>query len=107
MTPATLLVELAEKMGLLAAAALLAVLFPPLRNRLLGVGQRVDKLAAVGLGLGLSVWGAMLGLHVAGEDINVRAIGILIAAILGGWKSGLLAGLGGGLFYAFQVDAET
>ena len=33
MTPATLLVELAEKMGLLAAAALVAVLFPPLRNR--------------------------------------------------------------------------
>ncbi|MDQ3032208.1 MAG: histidine kinase [Myxococcota bacterium] len=107
MTPATLLVELAEKMGLLAAAALLAVLFPPLRNRLLGVGRRVDKLAAVVLGLGLSVWGAMLGLQVAGEDINVRAIGILIAAILGGWKAGLLAGLGGGLFYAFQVDGQT
>lgn len=107
MTPATLLVELAEKMGLLAAAALVAVLFPPLRNRLLGVGRRADKLAAVVLGLGLSVWGAMLGLHVAGEDINVRAIGILIAAILGGWKAGLLAGLGGGLFYAFQVDPQT
>ncbi len=107
MTPATLLATLAEKMGLLAAAALLAVLFPPLRNRLLGVGRRVDKLAAVGLGLGLSVWGAMLGLHVAGEDINVRAIGILIAAILGGWKAGLMTGIGGGLFYAFQVDAET
>ena len=73
MTPATLLVELAEKMGLLAAAALLAVLIPALRNRLLGVGRRVDKLAAVVLGLGLSAWGAMLGLHVAGEDINVRA----------------------------------
>ncbi|AKF05445.1 sensor histidine kinase [Sandaracinus amylolyticus] len=107
MTPPTLLVELAEKMGLLAAAALVAVLFPPLRNRLLGVGRRVDKLAAVGLGFGLSVWGATLGLHVAGEDINVRAIGILIAAILGGWKAGLLAGLGGGLFYAFQVDPQT
>lgn len=107
MTPATLLVELAEKMGLLAAAALVAVLFPPLRNRLLGVGRRVDKLAAVALGLGLSMWGAMLGLSVAGEDINVRAIGILIAAILGGWKAGLLAGVGGGLFYAFHVDPQT
>ena len=107
MTPATLLVELAEKMGLLAAAALLAVLIPALRNRLLGVGRRVDKLAAVVLGLGLSAWGAMLGLHVAGEDINVRAIGVLIAAILGGWKAGALAGLGGGLFYASQVDAQT
>ena len=104
---ATLLVELAEKMGLLAAAALVAVLFPPLRNRLLGVGRRADKLAAVGLGLGLAAWGAMLGLHVGGEHINVRAIGVLIAAILGGWKAGALAGLGGGLFYATLVDHET
>ena len=103
----TLLVELAEKMGLLAAAALVAVLFPPLRNRLLGVGQRKDKLAALGLGLGLSIWGAMLGIEVMGEDMNVRAIGVLIAAILGGYKAGALAGLGGGLFYASHSDAET
>ncbi|HHH28457.1 MAG TPA: hypothetical protein ENK57_08945 [Polyangiaceae bacterium] len=105
--PAALLVELAEKMGLLAAAALVAVLIPPLRNRLLGVGQRRDKLAAVALGLVLAAWGAMLGLDVGGEHINVRAIGVLIAAILGGWKAGALAGLGGGLFYAALVDAET
>ncbi|MCZ7677300.1 MAG: hypothetical protein M5U28_00370 [Sandaracinaceae bacterium] len=85
---ATLLIELTEKMGLLAAAALVAVLFPPLRNRLLGLGRRRDKLAAVVLGLGLSAWGAMLGLSVGGEHINVRAIGVLIAAILGGWKAG-------------------
>lgn len=104
---ATLLIELTEKMGLLAAAALVAVLFPPLRNRLLGLGRRRDKLAAVVLGLGLSAWGAMLGLSVGGEHINVRAIGVLIAAILGGWKAGALAGLGGGLFYAGLVDAET
>jgi len=107
MSAATILIELAEKMGLLAAAALVAVLFPPLRNRLLGVGRRQDKLAAVVLGLGLSIWGAMLGFEVRGEHINVRAIGVLIAAILGGTKSGLLAGLGGGLFYAAVSDDET
>lgn len=104
---ATLLIELAEKMGLLAAAALVAVLFPPLRNRILGVGRRRDKLAAVALGLGLAAWGALLGFHVGGEHINVRAIGVLIAALLGGWKAGALAGLGGGLFYATLVDHET
>ncbi len=107
MTPATLLIELAEKMGLLAAAALLAVLIPPLRNRILGVGQRRDKLAAVALGLGLSAWGAHLGLQAFGDDVNVRAIGIFIAAILGGWKAGLLAGVGAGVFYASLTDGET
>ena len=52
-------------------------------------------IGAMVLGLGLAAWGAMLGLHVGGEHVNVRAIGVLIAAILGGWKAGGLAGLGG------------
>lgn len=99
-----LILELAEKMGLLAAAALVAVLFPPLRNRIFGVGQRRDKLAAVALGTLLSIWGATLGFEVMGEHMNVRAIGVLIAAILGGWKAGALAGIGGGLFSAMQAD---
>ena len=107
MSPDVMLVELAEKMGLLAAAALVAVLYPPLRKRLLGGGQRSDKLAAALFGLALSIWGANLGFRFANEHFNVRAIGVLIAAILGGWKAGLIAGLGGGLFYATQVDEET
>ena len=102
-----MLVELAEKMGLLAAAALVAVLYPPLRKRLLGGGERSDKLAAALFGLALSIWGANLGFRFANEHFNVRAIGVLIAAILGGWKAGLIAGFGGGLFYATQVDEET
>lgn len=106
MTPATLLIELAEKMALIAAAALLAVLFPPLRKRLLGLGQRSDKLAALVLGLGLSCWGSFLGLSVLGTDINVRAIGIFIAALLGGLKVGLAAGVGAGLFSAWLSAQE-
>ena len=102
-----MLVELAEKMGLLAAAALLAVLYPPLRKRVLGEGDRKDKLAAALFGLVLSIWGALLGFEVSGEHFNVRAIGVLIAALLGGPKAGLLAGFGGGLFYASRVDLET
>lgn len=102
-----MLVELAEKMGLLAAAALVAVLYPPLRKRVLGEGDRRDKLAAALFGLVLSMWGALLGFDVAGESFNVRAIGILVAAWLGGPKAGILAGVGGGLFYASRVDAQT
>jgi len=102
-----MLVELAEKMSLLAAAALVAVLFPPLRKRILGGGDRRDKLAAAIFGLVLSVWGALLGLEISGEHFNVRAIGVFIAALLGGPKAGLIAGLGGGLFYASRVDHET
>jgi LytS/YehU family sensor histidine kinase len=107
MAPTTMLVELAEKMGLLAAAALVAVLYPPLRKRVLGEGDRKDKLAAALFGLVLSIWGALLGFEVSGEHFNVRAIGVLVAALLGGPKAGLIAGLGGGLFYASRVDAET
>ena len=106
-TPGTLLIELAEKMGLLAAAALVAVLFPPLRNRVLGVGQRVDKAAGMLLGMALAIWGSMLGIEIDGEHINVRAIGVIIAAVLGGRKAGALAGLVGGLFSAAHTDAQT
>lgn len=102
-----LIAELAEKMGLIAAAALVAVLFPPLRKRLLGLGQRRDKAVALVFGLALSVWGAAIGLEVLGENINVRAIGIFIAAILGGFKAGLAAGIGGGVFAAVFVSPEA
>lgn len=107
MTPGTLLIELAEKMSLLAAAALVAVLFPPLRNRLLGVGRRVDKAAGMILGIALAIWGSMLGITIDGEHINVRAIGVIIAAILGGRKAGALAGLVGGVFSAALGDDQT
>ena len=94
----TMLVELAEKMGLLAAAALLVVLVPPLRARLLGTGPvRGRRTAAALFGLLLSIWGAMLGLEVSGEHFNVRAIGVLLAAFLGGPLAGLAAGLGAGI----------
>lgn len=99
-----LLIELAEKIGLLATAALVAVLVPPLRNRLLGVGQRRDKLVALLLGVALSLWGAKLGQHWLGENINVRAIGIFMAAVLGGRKAGATAGLCAGLFFVARVE---
>lgn len=101
------LFALAEKMGLLAAAALVAVLFPPLRSRVLGVGRRRDKVAGLLLGLGLAIWGTTLGFYVGKEHINVRAIGVIIAGILGGRKAGALAGLAGGLFYAARAERGT
>ena len=110
MSTLELLVALTEKMALLAAAAVFAVLFPPLRKRLLGLGQAGesrDRAFGMLFGTGLSVWGTNLGLEVRGEHINVRAIGVMIAAILGGRKAGALAGLCSGIFMASRVDDQT
>jgi LytS/YehU family sensor histidine kinase len=108
MSTLELLVALTEKMALLAAAALFAVLFPPLRKRLLGqAGESRDRAFGMLFGVGLSVWGSNLGLEVRGEHINVRAVGVLVAAILGGRKAGALAGLCSGIFMASRVDDQT
>ncbi len=108
MSTLELLSALTEKMALLAAAAVFAVLFPPLRKRLLGqAGESRDRAFGMLFGTGLSVWGSNLGLVVRGEHINVRAIGVLIAAILGGRKAGALAGLCSGVFMASRVDDQT
>lgn len=107
MSIVTLIIELAEKMALLASAALVAVLFPPLRKRILGSDKMTDKAAGLVLGFGLALWGAMLGLDVMGEHVNVRAIGVIIAGILGGKKAGLVAGLGSGMFYAEVFDDQA
>lgn len=108
MTTFELVTALTEKMALLAAAAVFAVLFPPLRKRLLGqAGESRDKAFGMLFGTALSVWGSMLGLEVSGEHINVRAIGVLVAAILGGQKAGALAGLCSGIFMASRVDDQT
>ncbi|HJK96536.1 MAG TPA: histidine kinase [Polyangiaceae bacterium LLY-WYZ-14_1] len=107
MSPVVVVIELAEKMALLAAAALVAVLFPPLRNRILGIGTRRDKLAGLLLGLGLAIWGSMLSLELFGTQMNVRAIGVIIAALLGGRKSGALAGLVGGAYSAYRGEETS
>jgi LytS/YehU family sensor histidine kinase len=108
MSTLELLVALTEKMALLAAAAVFAVLFPPLRKRLLGqAGESRDRAFGMLFGTGLSVWGSNLGIEVSGEHINVRAIGVIVAAILGGRKAGALAGLCSGIFMAGRVDDQT
>jgi LytS/YehU family sensor histidine kinase len=108
MSTLELLAALAEKMALLAAAAVFAVLFPPLRKRLLGQsGESRDRAFGMLIGVGLSIWGSALGLEVRGEHINVRAVGVIVAAILGGQKAGTLAGLCSGIYMANRVDDET
>jgi LytS/YehU family sensor histidine kinase len=108
MSTFALLSALAEKMALLAAAAVFAVLFPPLRKRLLGQpGESRDRAFGMLFGTALSVWGSALGLEVAGENINVRAIGVIIAAILGGKKAGAIAGVCSGVFTVSHVDDQT
>ncbi len=100
-----LIIEVAEKLGLIATAALVSVLVPPLRNRLLGMGGRPrDRLMAFLFGMCLAMWGSKMGVSWLGHHVHVSAIGVLIAAILGGSRAGVLTGLGSGLFYVFRVD---
>lgn len=101
-----LIPELFEKLSLIATAGLLAVLVPPLRNRLLGVGQPRDVGVVIVFGVLFSLWGSVMGFEWLGYHINLRAIGIMIAGILGGPRAGALTGLLGGGFYVTRVMPE-
>jgi len=101
-----LIVELFEKLSLIATAGLLGVLVPPLRNRLLGVGRPRDIAVVVIFGLLFSLWGSTMGFQWLGHFLNLRAIGIMIAGILGGPRAGALTGLLGGGFYVMRVVPE-
>ncbi len=98
-----LIPELFEKLSLIATAGLLAVLVPPLRNRLLGVGQPRDVGVVIVFGVLFSMWGSVMGFEWLGYHLNLRAIGIMIAGILGGPRAGALTGVLGGGFYVTRV----
>ncbi|MEM7137408.1 MAG: histidine kinase [Myxococcota bacterium] len=101
-----LIPELFEKLSLIATAGLLGVLVPPLRNRLLGVGRPRDIWVAVVFGVLLSLWGSTMGFGWLGHHLNLRAVGIMIAGILGGPRAGALAGLLAGSFFVLRVVPE-
>lgn len=101
-----LLPELFEKLSLIATCGLIGVLVPPLRNRLLGVGRPRDIAVVVIFGLLFSMWGSAMGFDWLGHHLNLRAIGIMIAGILGGPRAGALTGLLGGSFYVLRFHPE-
>ncbi|MBW2507070.1 MAG: histidine kinase [Deltaproteobacteria bacterium] len=101
-----LIPELFEKLSLIATCGLLGVLVPPLRNRLLGVGRPRDIAVVVIFGLLFSMWGSSMGFEWMGHHLNLRAIGIIIAGILGGPRAGALTGLLGGGFYVLRFHPE-
>jgi hypothetical protein len=102
-----LIPELFEKLSLIATAGLLGVLVPPLRNRLLGVGQPRDIAVVIIFGLMFSLWGSVMGVEWLGHHLNLRTIGIMIAGILGGPRAGAVTGFLGGGFYVTRVDPEA
>lgn len=101
-----LIPELFEKLSLIATCGLIGVLVPPLRNRLLGVGRPRDIAVVVIFGLLFSMWGSAMGFDWLGHHLNLRAIGIIIAGILGGPRAGALTGLLGGGFYVLRFHPE-
>lgn len=100
-------IDLIEKMCLLATAGLLTVLLPPLRNRLLGVGRPRDEFAGAFFGLLLALWGGRLGDFWHGYHVNLRHIGILMAAFFAGPRVGLAIGAIAGWFYVFRVVPDV
>ena len=98
-----LIIELWEKIGLIATAALVSVLLPPLRNRLLGVGRARDRWFAFGLGVLLAMWAPRWGSRGTGHYVHLAAIGIMTAAILGGLRVGLLAGIVAAAHFGFRI----
>jgi LytS/YehU family sensor histidine kinase len=101
-----LIPELFEKLSLIATCGLIGVLVPPLRNRLLGVGRPRDIAVVVIFGLLFSMWGSAMGFDWLGHFLNLRAVGIIIAGILGGPRAGALTGLLGGGFYVLRFHPE-
>ncbi len=101
-----LITELFEKLSLIATAGLVSVLVPPLRNRLLGVGRPRDNAVVIIFGLLFSMWGSTMGFEWLGHHLNLRAVGIMIAGILGGPRAGALVGLLGGGQYVLRVHPE-
>lgn len=101
-----LIPELFEKLSLIATCGLIGVLVPPLRNRLLGVGRPRDIAVVVIFGLLFSMWGSSMGFDWLGHHLNLRAIGIMIAGILGGPRAGALTGVLGGGFYVLRFHPE-
>jgi two-component system LytT family sensor kinase len=97
-------IDLIEKMCLLATAGLLSVLLPPLRSRLLGVGRPRDEWAGAFFGLLLALWGGRLGDLWQGYHVNLGHIGILMAAFFAGPRVGLMVGVLAGAFYVFRVE---
>ena len=104
MDPRFLVIELIEKAGLVALAALVTVLVPPLRDRLLGVGRPRSFWPAVAVATALSMWGSRMGEWWLDHYFNVQGIGVLIAAVLTGARGGVITGLFGGLFYVLRVN---
>jgi LytS/YehU family sensor histidine kinase len=101
-----LIPELFEKLSLIATCGLIGVLVPPLRNRLLGVGRPRDIAVVVIFGLLFSMWGSSMGFDWLGHHLNLRAVGIMIAGILGGPRAGALTGLLGGGFYVLRFHPD-
>ena len=56
---------------------------------------------------GLSLWGATMGFNWLGHTLNLRAVGVMIAAILGGPRAGAAVGFLAGGFYVSRVVPES
>ncbi len=95
-----LLLALGEKLAVLASMAFLLAALRPFQTLVLRQASWARTAAIIGIFSVISIWGSHMGLQVMGLQANNRAVGILVAGLLGGPLVGPLVGLVGGGYFA-------
>jgi LytS/YehU family sensor histidine kinase len=104
---AIVLVRLLEKAAVLTAVAFLISLFGPFQRLLVGsVSWRRQVALAIVFGL-LALWGTHLGIGWRGLNPNTRAVGVIIAGLVGGPVVGVTIGLFAGSYTALVSGGEV
>lgn len=98
---------LLEKVAVIVAAAFVLATARPFQTLVLRQASWLRQVVIFAIFALVSVWGSHLGFEVLGVPINNRAVGILVAGLLGGPVVGLGVGLVGGAYFAFLIAPDS
>ncbi len=98
---------LLEKVAVIVVVAFVLATARPFQSLVLRQATWLRQVAVVVIFALVSVWGSHLGFEVLGVPVNNRAVGILVAGLLGGPAVGLAVGLVGGAYFAFLIAPDS